>query len=196
MDYSSVSDDGLVRLMAHGRTDALSALYDRYARLVYSLAIRIVDDQATAEEITQDVFYRIWQNAAAYRPEQAKVTTWLTSISRHRAIDALRQRRARPQQEQAGWAEINMELMPAPGDQPEEVVALALEGRRVRAAIAALPREQQDVLALAFFRGMSHSEIAEALGQPLGTVKTRIRLAMQKLRELLQDEARVPGEIQ
>ncbi len=195
VDYSALPDDALVRLMALGRTEALSALYDRYSRLVFSLALHVVDDQAAAEEITQDVFYRLWQNAAAYRPEQAKVTTWMTSITRYRAIDVLRQRGARPQQDNVEWAESALDLAPDPANDPEVAATLAMEQRRVRAAVALLPPEQREALALAFFRGLSHGEIAERLGQPLGTVKTRIRLGMQKLRDLLRDESSVPREI-
>jgi RNA polymerase sigma-70 factor (ECF subfamily) len=196
LDYSSAPDEVLVKLMVQGRTEALGVLYDRYSRLVFSLAWHIVRDQAAAEEITQDVFYRVWENAATYRPEQARLTTWMTSITRYRAIDALRQRGTRPQQENPGWAEVALARLPAAGDGPEEAAALALERQRVRAAIATLPREQQEALALAFFQGLSHSQIAEALHQPLGTVKTRIRLAMQKLRELMGEDDELHGEIQ
>lgn len=195
MTPTAPSDEALVQLMAQGRTDALSALYDRYARLVYGLALHMVDDQATAEEIAQDVFYRAWENASAYRPEQAKVTTWITSITRHRAIDALRRRRARPQHDNPGWAEADLDLVPDGAGEPEELVATAMERQRVRGAIRSLPREQREVLALAYFKGLSHGEIAASLQQPLGTVKTRIRAAVQKLRELLGDEARAEEEI-
>ncbi len=195
MDYAAQTDEVLIRLMAQGRTEALSALYDRHARLVFSLALHVVGDQATAEEIVQDVFYRAWQNAATYRPEQAKVTTWMTSITRYRAIDVLRQRGARPQQVDVSWAEAAPDGLATASEEPEEAAALAIEQQRVRAAVATLPADQQEALALAFFQGLSHAEIAERLHQPLGTVKTRIRLAMHKLRELLRDEVRVPGQI-
>lgn len=189
------SDEALVQLMAQGRTDALSALYNRYARLVYGLALHMVDDQATAEEIAQDVFYRAWENASTYRPEQAKVTTWITSITRHRAIDSLRRRRARPHHDDLSWAEAALDLVPDGVGEPEELVVTAMERQRVRGAVRSLSREQREVLALAYFKGLSHSEIAASLQQPLGTVKTRIRAAVQKLRELLGDEARTEEEI-
>jgi RNA polymerase sigma-70 factor (ECF subfamily) len=188
MDYSLLDDASLIREVAAGRPAALSALYDRYGRLVYSLAFRAVGDAGAAEEITQDVFVNIWDRAASYRPEQAKVSTWLTSIARHRAIDVLRRRGVRPEGHSVDWEAATPEATTARIAGPEQAVEQYLEQQRVRAAVASLPEEQRRVLSLAFFEGLSHSEIATALDQPLGTVKTRIRLAMQKLRQLLEDE--------
>jgi RNA polymerase sigma-70 factor (ECF subfamily) len=175
----------LVRLIAEGETAALSELYDRYNRLVFSIALTVVGDEATASEITLDVFTRVWQRAASYRAEQAKVTTWLTAITRHHAIDVLRRQRARPEGHRA-----TLDGLPpqAAAPDPEEDVELALQRQRVRAAVGQLPAEQQEVLALAYFKGYSHQQIATALKQPLGTVKTRIRSAMVKLRHLLAEE--------
>lgn len=187
VDYSALDDATLVRLVARAHADALSVLYDRYSRLVFSLASSLVGDRASAEEITLDVFIRIWEKAETYRPEQAKVSTWLTSITRHRAIDVLRRQGSRPEQHSVSWAELSAELMPETND-PEQATELALQQQRVRAAIAALPADQRQALALAFFNGYTHREIAEALNQPLGTVKTRIRLAMQKLRDMLLEQ--------
>ena len=186
MDYTALDDQTLVALIVQARAGALSELYDRYGRLVYSLALHSVGDSATAEEITQDVFLRVWQRARQYRADRAKVSTWLTSITRHRAIDQLRRRGSRPEQHGVAWAEITPGSEPA-ANGPETAVSLAIERERVRRAIASLPEEQQQVLALAYFQGLSQSQIAEATGQPLGTVKTRVRLGMQKLREILQD---------
>jgi RNA polymerase sigma-70 factor (ECF subfamily) len=191
MDYSSLDDAALLRLMAQDRTEALAELYDRYNRLVFSLALAVVGDEATADEITLDVFTRLWRQSAAYRPDKAKVTTWMTAITRHLAIDELRRRKARPEARPetlgADWTEPQ-EPKPGGGRVVEESVELALQRQRVRAAVAQLPPEQRQALALAYFKGLTHPEIAEALQQPLGTVKTRIRLAMQKLRRLLIDE--------
>jgi RNA polymerase sigma-70 factor (ECF subfamily) len=187
MDYSLLDDASLIREVAAGRPAALSALYDRYVRLVYSLAFRAVGDAGAAEEITQDVFVSIWDRAASYRPDQAKVSTWLTSIARHRAIDVLRRRGVRPEGHSVDWEATPPEVAARIAG-PEQAVEQYLEQQRVRAAVASLPEEQRRVLSLAFFEGLSHSEIAAALDQPLGTVKTRIRLAMQKLRQLLEDE--------
>lgn len=187
MDYSALDDTTLIREVAAGRPAALSALYDRYSRLVYSLAFRAVGDAGAAEEITQDVFVSIWDRAASYRPEQAKVSTWLGSIARHRAIDVLRRRGVRPEGHSLDWEAAAGDALPRI-DGPERAVEEHLERQRVRAAVASLPEEQRRALSLAYFDGLSHSEIAAALREPLGTVKTRIRLAMQKLRQLLEDE--------
>jgi RNA polymerase sigma-70 factor (ECF subfamily) len=190
VNYSALDDQTLIRLVARAHADALGELYERYSRLVFSLAWNLVGDQATAEEITLDVFTRIWEKAETYRPEQAKVSTWLTSIARYRSIDMLRRRGSRPEQHSVGFAELAPDIAFS-ADGPEEAAELAMQQQRVRAAIAALPSDQKQVLALAYFKGYSHREIAEALNQPLGTVKTRIRLAMQKLRDLLLEEQRV-----
>jgi RNA polymerase sigma-70 factor (ECF subfamily) len=189
LDYSAFDDEALLRLIAHARADALSVLYDRYARLIYSLAYRVVGDPSAAEEVTQDVFLRVWEKANTYQSEQAKVSTWLVSIARHRAIDLVRQRGARAEGYSAAWEDLPQSIIPrTEGRNPEELSGQAIQAKRVREAIATLPVEQRQALALAYFQGYSHSEIAEKIGEPLGTVKTRIRLAMQKLHHLLSDE--------
>jgi len=192
VDYASLDDGALLRLIAVQRTEALDALYDRYSRLVYSLAFHIVGDPESAEEITQDVFFRVWEKASTYRAEQAKVSTWITSITRYRSIDLLRQRSARPEKDSLGWEDVPLASEPSV-DGPEAASELLIEGGRLRRALEALPRDQRQALELAYFQGLSHSEIAERLSHPLGTVKTRIRLAMQKLREVLQDDRVLPG---
>lgn len=189
MNYSTLNDETLILLVARTHPEALQALYERYSRLVFSLAVNIVGDQATAEEITLDVFTRVWEKAGTYRAERAKVTTWLTSITRYHAIDIVRRRGVRPEQHSLSWAELSPAAMPV-GNHPEEITELSFQRARVRAAVVQLPAEQQQALALAYFRGYTHRQVAEALDQPLGTIKTRIRLALQKLRQLLQDEAR------
>lgn len=186
MNYSALDDETLVRLAARANQDALGELYDRYSRLVFSLAMNMVGDHATAEEITLDVFTRIWEKAGTYRSEQARVSTWLASITRYRSIDMLRRRGSRPEQHSVGWAELPPDVMPNVNG-PEEAAELALQRQRVRTAVAELPPDQKQVLTLAYFQGYTHREIAEALGQPLGTVKTRIRLAMHKLRDTLAE---------
>ena len=187
MDYSTLDDETLIRLIVQARAEALGELYDRYSRLVFGLALNSVGDPATAEEITQDVFLRVWQRARQYSADRGKVSTWLTGITRHRAIDQLRRRGSRPEQHGIAWAEIPLGAEPAING-PEPAATQAMERARVRTAIGQLPEEQKQVLALAYFQGLSQSQIAEALDLPLGTVKTRIRLAMQKLRQMLQDE--------
>lgn len=190
MDFTSLDDVALLGLIAAEHSEALGALYDRYGRLVYTIAIHVVGDGETAEEITQDVFVRVWEGAGSYRPDMAKVTSWLVSIARHRSIDELRRRGVRPEKDSFSWpeesgAEIANGLPVLEG--PEDEVESALRNQRVRQAVATLSVDQRTVLGLAYFQGLSHSEIAERLGQPLGTVKSRIRIAMQKLRDVMAE---------
>jgi RNA polymerase sigma-70 factor (ECF subfamily) len=188
MDYSTLDDKTLIALIGQAQPNALDELYNRYNRLVFSLASKMVADHAAAEEIMLDVFIRVWERAGTYRSEQAKVSTWLVSMTRHRAIDCLRRQKVRLDQSSLSWSEVTPDAVPQANNNPERATELTLRQERVRAAIAQLPTDQQEALALAYFKGQSHREVAETLGQPLGTIKTRIRLAMQKLRQLLQDE--------
>jgi len=183
-DFATLDDETLIRLVVQARAEALSELYDRYSRLVFSLALNSVGDPTSAEEITQDVFLRVWQRARQYRADRGKVSTWLTGITRHRAIDQLRRRGSRPEQHSVGWAELSPAAEPSVNG-PEQAAARAMERERVRAAIAQLSEEQKQGLALAYFQGLTQSQIAAILDLPLGTVKTRIRLGMEKLRRLL-----------
>lgn len=187
MDYQKLDDGTLLQLIAQTHENALGELYDRYSRLVFSMALNAVGDAALAEEITQDVFLRIWNKAATYNPEQGKAITWIASITRYRAIDILRRMSIRPEGNHPAWAGEEDFDLPDPVDIEEEA-AISQRKRLVRWAVSTLPPEQQTALSLAFFQGYSHSEIAEMLNEPLGTVKTRIRLAMQKLRQLLREE--------
>lgn len=186
-EYASYEDETLIRLIAQAQEAALTQLYDRYNRLVFSLALAIVNDRATAEEITLDVFMRVWQKAGTYRADQAKVSTWLTHIARHHAIDILRRRSVRIDQYTVQWDDA-ISSPDSSGQGPQESAEISLRRDRIQAALAALPAEQKQALTLAYFGGYSHQQIADLLRQPLGTVKTRIRLAMQKLREHLADE--------
>ncbi len=187
MDYTTLDDAALIRLLAYNRSEALDELYNRYARLVFSVALNAIGDADTAEEITQDVFTRAWEKAKTYDVEISKVSTWLISITRNRSIDELRRGRIRPERYSVSWSDVTDDPIDESAS-PEERSELGWQQATVRAAIASLPVDQQQALALAYFKGYSHSEIAKALGEPLGTVKTRIRLAMQKLREILSDQ--------
>lgn len=180
-------DASLISLIAKAQTDALNRLYDRYNRLVFSVALTIVGDRSVAEEVTLDVFVQVWQRAGTYRPEQAKVRTWLVAITRHHAIDVLRMQKSRPEANTVNWDEVALSNGPSVHGL-EEGVQISMQREDVRAALAQLPADQREALALAYFRGYSQSQIAETLKQPLGTIKTRMRLAMQKLRKLLAEE--------
>jgi len=186
-DYARYDDEKLISLITQLQEGALAHLYDRYNRLVFSLAFAVVNDRATAEEITLDVFMRVWQKAGTYRADQAKVSTWLTHIARNHAIDVLRRRAVRPDQYAVGWEDAvpNDELSE---NDPQASIELSLQRERIQAALAQLPQEQKQALELAYFNGYTQRQIADVLKQPLGTIKTRLRLALQKLRDILRDE--------
>ena len=191
-DPDRMEDQYLLKAISMGEESALGKLYDRYGRLVYSLAYQIVYDEAVAEDITQEVFLQVWNKASSYQNELGKVSTWLTSVARHRAIDSLRRSRVRSESHQVIWDEPDDADGPEWTD-PQNIeaqVEQTLQSRVVRQAIGKLPKEQRQALALAYFQGLSHQEIAEITGEPLGTIKTRIRLAMQKLRESLEASLR------
>jgi RNA polymerase sigma-70 factor (ECF subfamily) len=185
VDLLTSEDQALLSQIVNHQADALGILYDRYGRLLYSVAYHLVGNQQLAEEITLDVFRRVWEKADSYRADRASVRTWLTSMARNRAIDILRREGVRPEHKSISWTELNFEPH-ADGRSPEAAVSNQMQKQKVHAALAELPPEQQDVLIMAFFRGYSHSQIADQLEMPLGTVKTRIRLGMQKLRHILQ----------
>jgi RNA polymerase sigma-70 factor, ECF subfamily len=187
MNYETLDDESLLRFISRSHPDALSELYDRYGRLIYSIALHLVGNRQTAEEVTLDVFKRVWQKANLYRAERASVRVWLSSMARYRAIDVLRRESVRPERHSIYWAELNHNPV-SPYNSPEADTHLALQKERVRAAVATLPEEQKQALGLAYFGGYTHSEIAERLNLPLGTVKTRIRLALNKLRYKLQED--------
>lgn len=187
MEDLKPDDAALITLIAQAQTDALEQLYDRYNRLIFSVAIAIVGDHAVAEEVTLDVFVQVWRRADTYRPEQATVRTWLVAITRHHAIDLLRMQKSRAEASTVDWDEISASEGPAPHTL-EEGVQLSMQREHVRNKMAELPAEQREALVLAYFKGYTHSQIAQALRQPLGTIKTRIRLGMQKLKKLLEEE--------
>lgn len=190
MDYTVFDDQALIRLIARSREGALSELYDRYSRLVYSMALNALGEPAIAEEITQDVFIRIWDNADSYRAEKAKVVTWITSMTRYRSIDVMRRRKVRPEGHTVSWDISDIEPSPGQTDHidVEQQVEINQKAQLVRKAVALLPEEQRQALSYAYFMGYTQQEIADVLGEPLGTVKTRIRLAMKKLRQTLEQD--------
>lgn len=191
MNFASLDDTALIQMIAGMHSEALGVLYDRYGRLVYTVAYHVVGDAETAEEITQDVFVRVWEGAGSYRVELAKVSSWLISITRHRSIDEIRRRSVRPEKDSVAWPEDTgfetLEGLPLIDGLEEEVEGV-LHRRSLREAVAVLPPDQRRVLSLAFFTGLSHGQIAELLGEPLGTVKSRIRIAMQKLRDAMIEQ--------
>lgn len=192
METKNLDDESLLRLITQSQETALSELYDRYSRLVYSVAFNALGSPEQAEEVTQDVFLRVWEKAATYQPGQGKVVTWVASIARNRAIDMLRHLKVRPEGNLVEWAGEEA-FDPPHSTNVEREVETSQSRQRVRQAIAQLPEAQRQVLAYAYFQGYSHSEIANLLDEPLGTVKTRVRLAMEKLRQILREEAPSAG---
>ncbi len=179
-----LTDEQLIALIARNESWALAELYDRYVRLVFSLALKVLNDRASAEEIVQEVFTKVWRGAADFDARRGKFSSWLIGIAHHQCIDELRRRRVRPVAESTDDSPLS-EL--ASDEDPVEAAEYALERARVRRALAQIPVEQRTVIELAFFDGLTHQEIANRCGDPLGTVKTRVRLGMQKLKELLKE---------
>lgn len=172
----------LIDKMAGGDQASLADLYDQSSRLVFGLVLRIVNDRSAAEEITLDTYHQVWRQAANFKPERGTPTSWILTIARNRAIDRLRST-ARPRKEQTPLEDVAPFL--AGNDSPEETALLSEQQRIVRAALAQLRAEQRVLIEVAFFGGLTHYEIAEQFNLPLGTVKTRIRAGMQRLREIL-----------
>lgn len=172
----------LIARCAAGDQSALARLYDSTAAHVHGLALRILADRELAEEITGDVYLQVWRSAASYDARRGNPLAWLLTITRSRAIDRLRATAG--DRRQTAPFELGLKTA-SPEPNPEETSTLAQRGRFVRAALDRLSREQREVIELAFFGGLSHLEIASTLGAPLGTVKTRIRLGMGRLREVL-----------
>jgi RNA polymerase sigma-70 factor (ECF subfamily) len=178
----SPSDEALLAGLASGDAEAATAFVRRYQARVFGLALTIVGDRALAEEIAQETFLKAFQHAATFDPRRGKVVTWLLSVARHSAIDALRLRRAVPTDPDV-LALLHAGVR-APG--PDEAPVQADEAEALRRALAELPPEQRRALLLATFYGRTGREIAELEGAPLGTIKTRIRSALIKLRGALE----------
>lgn len=171
-------DAALVRAVAAGDARALESLYARYGTIVFGMVYRLLGDRQAAEECTQDVFVAVWRGAASYDEGRSRVTTWVLTIARNRAIDVARRRAARP-------VDPHESVEPADhAPDAADLVTAADHSARVAEAMAELPEAQREALTLAYFDELSHSEIADRLGLPVGTVKGRIRLALDRLRVL------------
>ena len=176
------ADDTLIRALAARDLAALASLYDRYGRVAYALAYRILGEAEAAEDVVHDGFLSAWRGAASYRAERGNVRGWLLSIVHHRAVDALRRKTTfRPAPLEVA------EQRPADDDTAEEATR-NVEHATVRAALEALPQAQRRTIELAYFGGYTHVELAGIMGVPLGTVKGRMRIGLQKLRRALDRE--------
>lgn len=179
---ATAADREALERLARKDADALAELYDRHARLVYSLALRIVRDQADAEDVVQEVFSQIWHQAARYDQARGNVGAWLVMLTRSRAIDRLRRRRSRPDAPNVDAAALDVpDQTPLADDQ----LVSSARAAAIRSAMDDLPLLQRIAIELAFYEGLTHVEIAERLEEPLGTVKTRIRQGLLTLRRRL-----------
>jgi RNA polymerase sigma-70 factor (ECF subfamily) len=178
------TDAQLLALLVRGENRALSEIYARYAGLVFSIALKTLNDQASAEEIVQQVFTEVWRHARHYQLERGKFSAWVSTITRHQCIDELRRRHVRPMIDPGDWESLDQLAI---NDDPAQHVQDIFEQARIRAALQRIPTQERTVIELAFWGGMTQREIALHCHSPLGTVKTRLRLGMRRLKLLLQE---------
>ncbi|RJP39069.1 MAG: sigma-70 family RNA polymerase sigma factor [Phycisphaerales bacterium] len=174
----SASDEALLARIRGGDNDAFAALYDRHAPRVFGVILRIIGDRCEAEDVLQETFWQVWRQAAAWRPERGAPLVWIAMIARSRAIDRLRRRKA---------AIVASDVVEAAAAAPQSDVEREEQAHLTRSILRQLPPEQMAVISLAFFCGMTHEQIAQEHDIPLGTVKTRIRRGMQRLRAYLTE---------
>lgn len=179
-----LSDEALVALVARGDGSALAELYDRVGRVAFGVAFRVLRDDRLAEDAVQEAFLAVWRSAAAFRAERAKASTWILTLVHRRSVDLVRReerRRAEPLDDESRDA--------AATGSAEDAAWLGFERERVQGALRLLPDAQQEAIELAYYGGFSQSELAERLGVPLGTIKSRVFAGLARLRELLDDGA-------
>jgi RNA polymerase sigma factor (sigma-70 family) len=179
-DLAHLSDEALVALLARGDEGALAELYDRFGAVSYGLALRVVRDAALAEDAVQDAFLTVWRTASRFVAERAKARTWILTLVHRRAVDVVRREQTRRTD--------SLKEPPEPGGRTaEEEAWLRLERTRVQEALKRLPDQQREAIELAYYGGFTQSELADRLGEPLGTVKSRMFTGLSRLRELLEE---------
>jgi RNA polymerase sigma factor (sigma-70 family) len=179
-DVAQLSDEALLEAVAGNDEAALGELYDRFGRIAYGLAFRILRDASLAEDAVQEAFLQAWRGASTYRRERARASTWLLTFVHRRAVDLVRR-------EERRRVEPSESLADPPGPGADEEAALGSRQQIVRAALQALPSEQRQAIELAYYGGLTQSEVAARLGQPLGTIKSRMFSGLERLRTLLAE---------
>lgn len=186
VDLAELDDEALLSRIAHSDSGALERLYDRHARVVYATALRMLGNTELAEDIVQETFWRVWRRSASFATGRGQVAGWIFGIAHNLCIDELRRQRSRPSYV---YGEQEQQALLEQPDTQGDVAITAMERERrktIRQALEQIPAEQREVLELAYFGGLSQSEIAQRLNSPIGTIKTRTRLALQKMRDALQ----------
>jgi len=186
MSRELLSDEQLMTQVVGGDATALETLYDRYASGVMGLALKIIGDRAMAEEVVQETFWRAWRSADTFRVQRGAFPSWLFGIARNMSIDLCRRRKIRPQPAFNAVEEDQIDRTPDPEVDVAESAWTTVKNEQIRAALADLPSAQRQVIELAYFAGLTRQEIARLTGEPLGTIHTRARLALQKLYDSLR----------
>lgn len=182
--HAHLSDEALVALVARGDEDALAELYDRVGRIAYGLALRILRDDRHAEDAVQEAFLQVWRSATTFRPERAKASTWILTLVHRRAVDLVRREERRQADPLTDDTPVGVAA-----EATDEAAWLRFERERIQSALKQLPDVQRETLELAYYGGYSQSELADRLGVPLGTIKSRMFAGLARLRELLDDSA-------
>jgi RNA polymerase sigma-70 factor (ECF subfamily) len=178
--FAHLSDEAVVALVSRSDESALAELYDRFGRVAYGLALRVLRDSALAEDAVQEAFLAAWRSADRFMPERGKASTWILTLVHRRAVDLVRREEVRRTEP------IDTAAEPT-GDAADDVAWLRLERERVQEALKLLPDQQRETLELAYYGGYTQAELAERLGQPLGTIKSRMFAGLSRLRELLAE---------
>ena len=186
LSVDQLSDEVLLSAVARGAVWAMEMLYERYSRILYSLAYRMVADHQIAEDLSQDAFLAVWRRASSYSPQAGAARSWIVSIMHHRTIDYLRSVRRRSTLKEATWEEVEHDERTAFPDAWDEAWQ-NIQSAKIREALMKLPTEQRMVIELAYFQGWTHSEIAEGCQIPLGTVKARMRLGLLRLKRVVEE---------
>jgi RNA polymerase sigma factor (sigma-70 family) len=182
---AETTDESLLTRIAGGDSGALGELYDRYARIAIAVAYRVLGEHGAAEDVVQEAFLAVWRRVDSFDGRRGTVRSWLLTIVRNGAVDRRRGRHARALQD-AALDDVAFRLA-TPGEETFDTVATSVEAERVRDALATLPSDQREAIELAYFGGLTHQEIAQRTGAPLGTIKGRMRLGLHKLRGSLED---------